>query len=140
MGYPADFHAAHLRHWRDAELLFEHRRWANADHLYGLSAECGLKALMVDLGMEVTEDDGRPARPEHRQHVNALWSEFISFAIGNSFQYLDMLPDGEPFDDWSTADRYAHGSHFSDAGVSPHRSAADAVRKMMQTAQLDRAR
>lgn len=41
-----DFVDAHERHWRDAELLWQHQRWANADQLYGLSAECGLKALM----------------------------------------------------------------------------------------------
>jgi len=35
-----DFVAAHRRHWRDAELLFEHERIENADQLYGFSAEC----------------------------------------------------------------------------------------------------
>lgn len=137
MSHPADFHAAHVRHWQDAELLFEHQRWANADHLYGLSAECGLKAVMVGLGMDGGPQGALPR--QYLKHVNALWSEFVSYAIGTSFQYLDMLPDGEPFDDWSTADRYAHGRHFGEAGVSPHRSAADAVRRMMQTALLDRA-
>ena len=39
------------RHWEDAELLFSEKRLANADHLYGFSAECGLKAVMEALGM-----------------------------------------------------------------------------------------
>ena len=43
--HSADFSNAHNRHWQDAELLFCDRRWANADHLYGFSAECGLKAV-----------------------------------------------------------------------------------------------
>ena len=34
MPHPADFVDAHHRHWADAELLFEHDRWANADQLY----------------------------------------------------------------------------------------------------------
>jgi len=42
----ADFLDAHERHWTDAEILFAQGRFANADHLYGLSAECGLKWLM----------------------------------------------------------------------------------------------
>lgn len=46
-----DFHDAHERHWDDAERLFEAQRWANADHLYGVAAECGLKWLMVHFGM-----------------------------------------------------------------------------------------
>jgi len=38
-----DFLDPHDRHWEDGERLFGVSRWANADHLYGLSAECGLK-------------------------------------------------------------------------------------------------
>ena len=46
MPYPANFVDAHHRHWEDAQLLFRNHRWANADQLYGLCAECGLKAVM----------------------------------------------------------------------------------------------
>nr|VFK54807.1 MAG: hypothetical protein BECKTUN1418F_GA0071002_105616 [Candidatus Kentron sp. TUN]VFK55380.1 MAG: hypothetical protein BECKTUN1418D_GA0071000_103118 [Candidatus Kentron sp. TUN]VFK60455.1 MAG: hypothetical protein BECKTUN1418E_GA0071001_105815 [Candidatus Kentron sp. TUN] len=42
----ADFFDAHNRHWQDWEQLFASERWANADHLYGMAAECGLKCLM----------------------------------------------------------------------------------------------
>ncbi len=48
-----DFLDAAGRHRADAELLFEHGRWPNADQLYGLAAECGLKAVMEVLGMPV---------------------------------------------------------------------------------------
>lgn len=44
MAHPADFPDAHARHWQDAERLAQAGRWANADQLYGYSAECGLKA------------------------------------------------------------------------------------------------
>lgn len=46
-----DFMDAHHRHWEDAELLFNASRWANADHHYGMVAECGLKRLMIVFGM-----------------------------------------------------------------------------------------
>lgn len=42
-----DYLDAHERHWDDAELLKATARHANADHLYGMSAECGLKCLMI---------------------------------------------------------------------------------------------
>ena len=42
-----DFLDAHKRHWADAELLYNEDRWANADHLYGMAAECGLKRLIL---------------------------------------------------------------------------------------------
>ncbi len=38
-----DFGDAHIRHWKDAELLYCVQHLANADHLYGMAAECGLK-------------------------------------------------------------------------------------------------
>lgn len=41
----SDFLDAHNRHWQDAEQLFEAQRWANADQLFGMAAECGLKSL-----------------------------------------------------------------------------------------------
>ena len=50
-----DCRDAHDRHWHDGETLYAASRWANADHLYGISAECGLKAAMTGLGMTTTE-------------------------------------------------------------------------------------
>ena len=137
MPHPADFRDAHRRHWQDAELLFKHQRWANADQLYGLSAECGLKAVMVGLGMDVRADRA-PVRREYRQHVDALWAEFMSFASGRSGSpYVQMLPTANPFATWSIDNRYAHGGHFSKAAVDPHRAAALATRKMAQRAQQE---
>ena len=139
MPHQADFHDAHLRHWQDGELLFGHDRWANADQLYGLSAECGLKAVMLGLGMMPVTPHGVPMQREHRQHVDLLWPEFRRFVrrrIGG--RYLDLLPGGNPFSSWSIEDRYAHGRHFHYASVSPLRSAADGVRKMVRRARQDR--
>jgi len=61
MNWPEDFLDAHERHWEDAELLFGNRRWANADHLYGLAAECGLKALWAFDNRQTAGPS--PARP-----------------------------------------------------------------------------
>ena len=137
MTYPADFADAHRRHWEDAELLFAHARWANADQLYGFSAECGLKAVMRALGMQV-ERDGRPEMAEHRKHVHELWPIFRTFVAGRNGQwYLLQLPAGEPFHDWSHHDRYASGGHYSEPAVVPHQDAARKVRLMLQRASLD---
>ena len=136
MAYPADFRAAHRRHWQDAELLFKHQRWANADQLYGLSAECGLKAVMVGLGMEVGPQGAPPQR--YRKHVNDLWPQFVTFVSGRSGSpYMPMLPPVNPFATWSIDSRYAHGRYFSKAAVDPHREAALATRKMAQRAQQE---
>ena len=121
-----DFADAHRRHWEDAELLYDHERWANADQLYGFSAECGLKAVMRSLGMPV-ETPG-----QYRKHVQELWPIFEDFAKDrDGGRYLDLLPDGEPFSDWSHHDRYAHRERFNRVTVEPRREAAQGIRRMV---------
>ncbi|MDE0060089.1 MAG: hypothetical protein OXI22_10505 [Defluviicoccus sp.] len=126
-GFSDDYADAHDRHWRDAELLFAYPAPANADHLYGLSAECGLKAVL--------EVEGQPVAPTYRLHVDRLWSAFETFARGRTgAAYLSMLPAGRPFQDWEVGQRYAHRKHFGPACVASHRDAARAVRAMFQSA------
>lgn len=55
-----DFLDAHRRHWEDAELLHEHARWANANQLYGIAAECGMKRLMLVFGMPLDSNREMP--------------------------------------------------------------------------------
>lgn len=137
MPHPADFTDAHRRHWKDAELLFEDEHWANADHLYGFSAECGLKAVMVGLKMPVNSR-GTPRNDEHRKHLPVLWSVFESFARKHEGEtYLVLLPNDKPFADWSIDDRYANRCHFRRANVAPHQSAAGQVRRVVERAELD---
>ena len=121
---PADFGDAQRRHWEDAELLFAGERWANADHLYGLCAECGLKQIMRAEGMPV-DPTGRPRQAEHRRHIRDLWPIFESF-VGKRRGASDLrrLPQGQPFADWSVEDRYIHRSHIVPRAVACHRQAA----------------
>ena len=138
MPHDADFEDAHRRHWADAELLFDRGRWPNADQLYGYSAECGLKAVMRSLGMEVKRY-GVPASEEHRKHVQDIWPVFQSFVADRSGQrFLRWLPAGKPFADWSHHDRYAPGRHFDRAGTAQHRAAAQEIRGMVQSLAEDR--
>lgn len=136
---PAHFADAHRRHWEDAELLLEHARWANADQLYGYSAECGLKLVMASLGMAV-DDVGVPAERRHRVHVQDLWPEFIAFAGARreGARYVALLPPDARFADWSHHHRYAHRGHFARSDAQRHRDAADEVRRIVDLATEDR--
>ena len=130
----ADFFDAHRRHWEDAEVLFDRHRWANADQLYGFSAECGLKAVMKDLGMLV-DTIGAPKIRKHRVHVQDLWPIFKAFVVGrNGALLLSLFPSGSPFADWSHHNRYAHRNHFRERCVRSHREAAWKVRTLVQRA------
>lgn len=137
MPHPADFLDAHRRHWCDAELLFNDSRWANADQMYGFSAECGLKAVMKGLGMQV-DAHGIPVDQQYRQHVQALWPIFLTFATGRGgaywIPYLRRVPTQNPFANWSHHDRYAHRAAFESNSVAPLQAAARTVMNMVQSA------
>lgn len=75
---PVDFRDAAERHWEDAGHLLADARLANSDHLFGLSAECALKSVMLELGMRL-KNNGKPEVP-YAVHINKLWDEFITFA------------------------------------------------------------
>ena len=133
-----DFGDAATRHWEDAELLRGKERWANADHLYGVAAECALKAVRVMLGMETKPDDGSPSESRHKKHINRIWEEFSTFAAGRSEgRYSSRLPARTPFSDWDVAQRYAARCEFSEGRVTPHRDAADVARGILDRARLD---
>ena len=128
-----DFADAHRRHLEDADLLFENARWANADHLYGLSVECGLKAIMQQLGMDVDDVSGAPREREHRQHMPGLWPVFMDFVDRRrDMPVARTIPDGERFGDWSIHDRYAHRKWFQRDNVETHRREAQEIFEMVE--------
>lgn len=131
--WPVDFLDAHHRHWDDGEMLYQAGRLANADHLYGLSAECGLKAVMVALGMP-TDKQGSPLGPD-RVHINQLWERFATFAQGRAAtRYVSLLPGTNPFERWSVGQRYVHQRHFTQQLVQTHREGAQKVRTVVRQA------
>ena len=73
--------------------------------------------------------------PRHRTHVQEIRPIFQSLIDTlNDSEYLDRLPPGEPFGDWSHHDRYAHRGYCGSTDVEAHRHAADAVRAIIETA------
>ncbi|MCY4173365.1 MAG: SAM-dependent methyltransferase [Cyanobacteria bacterium MAG CAR3_bin_5] len=135
--FPEDFLDAMDRHWQDAELLRRKERLANADHLYGLSAECGLKALMKKLGMRM--QGNRPQDRGDRKHVHALWGRYESYRDhyieGPRFS-LPWQPDNIPFANWDISDRYANRNRFTEERLEGHRSGAKDVKQLV--ARLER--
>jgi len=133
----SDFLDAHERHWADAEILFAHARWANADHLYGVAAECGLKRLMLAFGMPYDSGRDRPAREQDRKHIDLVWARFESYRGGHPSGASYALPPGTPFADWEVGQRYAHRSNFDAARVGGHQAGASQVRGLIQQARRD---
>jgi hypothetical protein len=130
-----DFYGAYQRHWNDAEYLYNDSRMANADHLYGYSAECGLKCLMKLFGMSLDPKTGDPPT-EDRVHITKLWSRYETYRSGIEAAGY-MLPESKPFDNWDISDRYAHESNFSQIHVDSHKRGAEMVRKLINKAILE---
>jgi hypothetical protein len=130
----ADFLDAHERHWDDARKLFEAQRWANADHLFGFSAECGLKKLMQLFGMNL-DAQGSPESREDKVHVNAIGVRYESYREGH-FGSTYELPNSF-FSEWRSSQRYAHQSCFDENRTRTHQVAAEHVRGLIKKAQID---
>ena len=133
----ADFLDAHERHWDDAERLFQAQRWANADHLYGIAAECGLKRLMQAFGMPFDTSKDRPTKQEDRVHANGIWARFESYRCGHVQGTGYLLSASDPFGTWDVSDRYAHQSNFDQAGVQAHQAGALVVCELIKKAQRE---
>lgn len=135
---PNDFRDAAERHWEDAGYLLTDSRIANADHLFGLSAECALKAIMVTLGMTL-KPDGKPMNPLYRKHINKLWNEFVSFATSrNGVRYASQLSAlSNPFTNWDIDQRYHHRSGVTFVVAENHQHAAQVVKQVLDDAILN---
>ncbi|MDI9349156.1 MAG: hypothetical protein QM537_04035 [Candidatus Symbiobacter sp.] len=107
----ADFKDAHERHWEDAEHLHEKELLANADYLYGLSAECGLKAIMQKCGMKL-DGKGSPENKEDRKHINELIPRYNGYRDKFTTFDFEQLPPNL-FKDWHVDHRYANRSNFT---------------------------
>ena len=67
-----DFQDAAKRHYGDACLLKTHGRNPNSGQLFGVSAECGLKALLVCLKYPIEANGDLQRRDQFKKHINQL--------------------------------------------------------------------
>ena len=131
--FPRNFLAAMKRHWQDAEILWGHepKRLANADHLYGLAAECGLKALM-EKSDQPLDLDCREDHRKYKKHINATWAHYEDFRTGRLASYA--LHPSNPFNNWLVDQRYAAELHFTQNEVEKHMKAAREVYNLVNRA------
>ncbi|MBF0346450.1 MAG: hypothetical protein HQL81_02175 [Magnetococcales bacterium] len=82
------------RHLRDAEFLLKNQRNANADHLYGLAAECMIKALWIAHDPQMNKKNKKFSI---HMNKNVLWNNFISL---NEKQRKDTALSTPPMDNF----------------------------------------
>jgi hypothetical protein len=138
---PTDYFDAMKRHWEDAELLWNQvpQRFANADQLYGLVAECGLKALMAKLVTGYFDHNlGRPSKQADLVHADGIWICYMNYSQGGAAARYALPTNNNPFGQWEIGDRYANRIHFVRARVDGHRNAALIVKKLVDQAEKQR--
>jgi hypothetical protein len=142
-----DFKNAANRHYRDGELLYQNARWANADQLYGLSAECVLKWIIVGLDPGgVDRRTGDFSNSKHKKHLEDgavdnqgntkdLWV-YLSVNLYGRLAQHNPLPNPNPFKDWRISQRYAHDNEIDQQQADRHRLAAEDLMRLLDNNQL----
>lgn len=138
-----DFRQAAKRHFKDAELLMDQARQANAGHLYGFAAECGIKALLVWKGYPSDPVSGEiieKKSKKFRVHIHELTKNInmvYTFLDGRgAARYLAMVPNIGDFSDWKTDHRYYIESALPPS-VLNWRKVSREIMQMLDQAMLD---
>ncbi|MCB8570272.1 hypothetical protein LJE06_04025 [Bilophila wadsworthia] len=129
-----DFLNAHERHWDDAEILYTFEKWANADHLYGISAECGVKSLMCAFSIQTAPLNERLCSRD-KKHIDKLNSRYDAYRSGLYATQYQI--DFSAFSNWDIGQRYVHESDITQENVQLHRVATVAIRETIKQARLN---
>ena len=125
--FNTNMRAAARRHQEAAETLHEGTRQDAAGYLYGLAAECGIKALMLDLGMRPAADARRGDDPFYA-HFTRLKTMLRDDAYARQREDLrKFTEDGHFMEHWDVAMRYSDGKDIRKAWVDGWRQNAKDV-------------
>ena len=98
-----DFLDVSKRHYTDAVLLQASARLPNAAQLFGISAECGVKALIEKIL-------NQPLPKKFYKHANVLVNLLPAFLVltngRQEAKYLAQIGMFKKFDTWDIQDRY----------------------------------
>jgi len=130
-----DFLNAFDRHKMDADTLFINQRLGNAGQLYGLAAECGLKVLMIEFGMQMNNE--APVDNNDKVHADKVWSRYQIYQSGyvNGSNYA--LSDNNPFSSWSIHQRYWSDNDIDQLDIEMFKNGATQVENMIKRAKID---
>ena len=110
------------------------RRSGTADHLYGIAAECALKAVLVGLG-EIPPNAAPASKSGYKVHIDQLWIQYGGTISGKGHAAL-ALPPSTPFAQWRAEHRYEDDGLFTETRVEGHRNAALIVFQVLESARI----
>ena len=137
-----DFRHAANRHYSDGDLLMANSRYANAGQLYGFTAECGIKWLLVWKGYPSDPVTGEivERKKKFRVHIHELIKNINMLSTylegRGASKYLAMIPSIRNFSDWKTDHRYYVDSALP-SSLPDWQKAAREIMQMLNEAILD---
>lgn len=135
------------RHFKDAVILLSGSRQANAGQLFGLAAECGLKAVVVACGVP-TDSEGSvqklPGIPgkgfrDHLPYLHNTATVSGGLVPDGRFsnRYMAMMPNLGAFLDWAVDQRYWSDSAVPASSLPGWQAAAQEVMQAVDQAKQD---
>ncbi len=109
MAYGSDLPSAARRHLHAAEVLDENKRRDVAGYLYGIAAECAVKAIAIG---QLRQDDW------HLKHFPDLRTLLRDGIYGRKLAVLSQFINDDSFmNNWDVKMRYASGKEILDRWV-----------------------
>lgn len=114
-----DFANAALRHWKDAQLLESKNRVDNADHHFGVAAECALKSVLTKLP---AFSSAGVLNGMYKLHINALWGNAMLQSLPATHRdLLSILQGDNAYAHWRIEQRYFAEGTVTLAAMAAHK-------------------
>lgn len=110
MRYDPDMRAAARRHLEAAHTLDKTKRRDVAGYLYGIAAECGVKALMQQAGFKKPKAGDKDPYYVHFPELKTLLRNKIQGRNASLLRKHILIP--ELFHEWDIKMRYSKGSQI----------------------------
>jgi hypothetical protein len=108
MAYSVDMPAAARRHLMAAELLMAPKgRKDVAGYLFGIAAECAIKAMMSEAGLHRASDNREDPFYEHFPNLRTLLRDTLQGRMGTPL--INFINRDAFMNNWSTSMRYSNG-------------------------------
>lgn len=126
-----DFWSAARRHLRDGETLRHERRLDNADHLFGLAAECAVKYALINQGVAAPPPRGIDNR--YTTHIDKLRQDAQVYLSGRGVASLAaLLDDSNYFSTWRIEHRYKADGFVDERRCERHAEQARQTLELVQ--------
>jgi hypothetical protein len=125
MAYKPNLPASARRHLEAADVLYGPERcWGVAGYLYGIAAECALKAMMQEAGLRPLGNDKRKDDPFYA-HFPDLKTRLRDLQVGRAAATLRrFIEDARFMSQWDTDMRYCKGDEIKREWVERWRGQA----------------